>query len=101
MSGLYHNPVISLSSIGNTITELLGMVVRHAPVAEACKRFEPILIGQFLEIRRRFVEADLTRPSRLHHGQAKTAGLCPGGRWQIHLLISGPGLTGKKVGWQR
>jgi hypothetical protein len=58
MCGLYHNPVISLKSIGNTITELLGMV-RHVPDAEAYKRFEPLLIGRLLEIRRRFVEADL------------------------------------------
>lgn len=44
MCGLYHNPVISLKSIGNTITELLGMV-RHVPDAEAYKRFEPLIIG--------------------------------------------------------
>lgn len=45
MSGLCHNQVISLKSIGNTITELLGMVVRHVPDAEAYKRFEPLIIG--------------------------------------------------------
>jgi hypothetical protein len=31
MSGLDHKPVISMNSIGKTITELLGMVVRYMP----------------------------------------------------------------------
>jgi len=50
---------ISQNSIGNAITELLGVVVRRAPDADAYGRAEPALIGQLLEVRRRLVEADL------------------------------------------
>ncbi len=50
---------ISQNSIGNAITELLGVVVRRAPDAEAYARAEPALIEQLLEVRRRLVEADL------------------------------------------
>lgn len=50
---------ISQNSIGNAITELLGVVVKRVPDAEAYARAEPLLIEQLLELRRRFVEADL------------------------------------------
>jgi len=50
---------ISQNSIGNAITELLGVVVRRVPDAEAYARAEPQLIEQLLELRRRFVAADL------------------------------------------
>ncbi|OOG23043.1 hypothetical protein B1C78_12660 [Thioalkalivibrio denitrificans] len=50
---------ISQNSIGNAITELLGVVVKRIPDAEAYERFEPKLIEQLLEVRRRLIEADL------------------------------------------
>mgnify|MGYP000728183188 CR=1 FL=1 len=50
---------ISQNSIGNAITELLGVVVKRTPDAEAYSRAEPALIEQLLEVRRRLVEADL------------------------------------------
>jgi hypothetical protein len=50
---------ISQNSIGNAITELLGVVVKRAPDADAYARDEPALIEKLLEVRRRLVEADL------------------------------------------
>jgi hypothetical protein len=50
---------ISQNSIGNAITELLGVVVSRKPDAEAYGRAEPALIERLLEVRRRLVEADL------------------------------------------
>jgi hypothetical protein len=50
---------ISQNSIGNAITEMLGVVVKRAPDAEAYGRAEPELIARLLEVRRRLVEADL------------------------------------------
>lgn len=50
---------ISQNSIGNAITELLGVVVNRRPDAEAYGRTEPALIERLLEVRRRLVEADL------------------------------------------
>ena len=50
---------ISQNSIGNAITELLGVVVKRAPDAAAYGRAEPALIEKLLEVRRRLVEADL------------------------------------------
>ncbi len=50
---------ISQNSIGNAITEMLGVVVKRAPDAEAYGRVEPALIARLLEVRRRLVEADL------------------------------------------
>jgi len=50
---------ISQNSIGNAITELLGVVVKRAPDAEAYGRDEPALIEKLLAVRRRLVEADL------------------------------------------
>ncbi len=50
---------ISQNSIGNAITELLGVVVKRTPDADAYARAEPALIERLLEVRRRLVEADL------------------------------------------
>jgi hypothetical protein len=50
---------ISQNSIGNAITELLGVVVRREPNAEAYERAEPALIEKLLEVRQRLIEADL------------------------------------------
>lgn len=50
---------ISQNSIGNAITELLGVVVKRVPDAAAYERFEPRLIERLLEVRRRLIEADL------------------------------------------
>lgn len=50
---------ISQNSIGNAITELLGVVVKRTPDADAYARAEPALIEKLLEVRRRLVAADL------------------------------------------
>ena len=50
---------ISQNSIGNAITELLGVVVKRVPDAAVYERFEPALVEQLLEVRQRMVEADL------------------------------------------
>jgi hypothetical protein len=50
---------ISQNSIGNAITELLGVVVSRVPDVEAYERQEPKLIEKLLEVRRRLIEADL------------------------------------------
>jgi len=50
---------ISQNSIGNAITELLGVVVRRVPDAAAYEAFEPRLLERLLEVRTRLIEADL------------------------------------------
>jgi hypothetical protein len=50
---------ISQNSIGNAITELLGVVVKRTPDAEGYAKSEPALIEQLLEARRWLMEADL------------------------------------------
>jgi hypothetical protein len=50
---------ISQNSIGNAITELLGVVVKRVPDAAAYAAHEPALIAHLVEVRRRLVEADL------------------------------------------
>ncbi len=50
---------ISQNSIGNAITELLGVVVKRVPDVEAYEKAEPQLIERLLEVRRRLIEADL------------------------------------------
>jgi hypothetical protein len=50
---------ISQNSIGNAITELLGVVVNRVADADAYAESEPALIARLLEVRRRLVEADL------------------------------------------
>jgi pimeloyl-ACP methyl ester carboxylesterase len=65
---------ISQNSIGNAITELLGVVVNRRPDAEAYAQTEPALIAQLLEVRRRLVEADLGTPIATRYWSA-TEGL--------------------------
>ena len=50
---------ISQNSIGNAITELLGVVVRREPDAAAYEKAEPALIEKLLEVRKRLISADL------------------------------------------
>ncbi len=50
---------ISQNSIGNAITELLGVVVKRVPDAEAYAKAEPALLQRLLEVRQRLIEADL------------------------------------------
>ncbi len=50
---------ISQNSIGNAITELLGVVVNRKPDAEAYGRAEPALLEKLFEVRDRLTEADL------------------------------------------
>jgi len=50
---------ISQNSIGNAITELLGVVVKRVPDAEAYAQCEGALVEKLLEVRSRLVEADL------------------------------------------
>lgn len=50
---------ISQNSIGNAITELLGVVVRRVPDAEAYARHEPALLEKLLAARRKLIDADL------------------------------------------
>ncbi|MGC2166431.1 MAG: hypothetical protein WA632_10510 [Gallionella sp.] len=53
---------ISQNSIGNAITELLGVVVKRIPDAGAYEQHEPELIARLLEVRRRLIDADLGNP---------------------------------------
>jgi hypothetical protein len=50
---------ISQNSIGNAITELLGVVVKRVPDASAYESAEPRLIDRLLEVRQELVAADL------------------------------------------
>lgn len=50
---------ISQNSIGNAITELLGVVVKRVPDAAAYEGFEPALLDKLLQVRRRLIDADL------------------------------------------
>ena len=50
---------ISQNSIGNAITELLGVVVKRVPDAEGYARFEKLLLERLLRVRARLIEADL------------------------------------------
>jgi len=50
---------ISQNSIGNAITELLGIVVKRVPDAKGYEQAEPELIKQLLELRERLVTYDL------------------------------------------
>lgn len=53
---------ISQNSVGNAITELLGVVVKRVPDAEAYARAEPALAGKLQQLCGRLVEADLGSP---------------------------------------
>lgn len=61
---------ISQNSIGNAITELLGVVVKRSPDAEAYEKTEPQLIQHLINVRQRLVKADL--------GQAISTDYWPG-----------------------
>ncbi|WP_295541344.1 hypothetical protein [uncultured Thiohalocapsa sp.] len=50
---------ISQNSIGNAITELLGVVVKRVPDAEAYARLEPALMAHLHRVRERLAAADL------------------------------------------
>lgn len=50
---------ISQNSIGNAITELLGVVVKRVPDAAAYEKSEPALVERLLEVRQRLIDADL------------------------------------------
>jgi hypothetical protein len=50
---------ISQNSIGNAITELLGVVVKRVPDAERYGQFEGRLLARLLEVRERLIRADL------------------------------------------
>ena len=58
---------ISQNSIGNAITELLGVVVKRVPDAEAYGEVEPQLLEHLLEVRRRLVKLDLGEPIATPH----------------------------------
>lgn len=61
---------ISQNSIGNAITELLGVVVQRSPDADAYEKSEPALIKQLLEVRERMVTADLGQGIATEHWSA-------------------------------
>lgn len=50
---------ISQNSIGNAITELLGVVVQRTPDAKSYEKAEPQLIERLLQVRQRLIDADL------------------------------------------
>lgn len=50
---------ISQNSVGNAITELLGIVVRRIEDEEAYRQAEPALLAKLLEVRQRLILADL------------------------------------------
>jgi hypothetical protein len=50
---------ISQNSIGNAITELLGVVVKRVPDAEAYEKAEPALIEKLMQVRDRLIKSDL------------------------------------------
>lgn len=53
---------INQNSVGNAITELLGLVVRRIPDAQAYSQAEPALVRQLLEVRDRLVDYNLGDP---------------------------------------
>jgi hypothetical protein len=62
---------ISQNSIGNAITELLGVVVKRTPDAEAYEKSEPALIEKLLEVRKRLIDADLGEGIATEHWGAE------------------------------
>lgn len=58
---------ISQNSIGNAITELLGVVVQRVPDADAYGAKEPALLARLLDVRKRLREADLGDPIATAH----------------------------------
>jgi hypothetical protein len=69
---------ISSNSIGNAITELLGVVVRRVPDAAGYERSERTLIEKLLEVRQRLIERDLGDGIETKHWPAEgNSGLAP------------------------
>jgi hypothetical protein len=66
---------ISQNSIGNAITELLGVVVKRTADAEAYAAAEPALLEQLFEVRQRLIEADLGEGVETAQWSASVAGL--------------------------
>ncbi len=62
---------ISQNSIGNAITELLGVVVRRVPDVDAYEAREAALLEKLLEVRARLVEADLGEGIATEHWDAE------------------------------
>jgi hypothetical protein len=62
---------ISQNSIGNAITELLGVVVKRVPDANAYEEQEPALMEKLLEVRGRLIEADLGQGIATDHWPAE------------------------------
>ena len=58
---------ISQNSIGNAITELLGVVVKRVPDAEGYEKTEAALIEKLLEVRQRLINADLGDPIKTQY----------------------------------
>ena len=61
---------ISQNSIGNAITELLGVVVKRVPDAAKYEEAEGKLIERLLEVRSRLIEADLGEGIKTEHWNA-------------------------------
>jgi hypothetical protein len=61
---------ISQNSIGNAITELLGVVVKRVPDASAYERAEAALIDRLLDVRHALVAADLGQGIATEHWPA-------------------------------
>ncbi len=53
---------ISQNSVGNAITELLGIVVERVEDEAAFAKIEPALVGRLLEARARLIDANLGEP---------------------------------------
>ncbi len=65
---------ISQNSVGNAITELLGIVVSRVEDPEAYAKIEPGLVGRLLEVRERLLEANI--------GEALSAPSWPNGEYK-------------------
>jgi hypothetical protein len=53
---------ISPNSVGNAITELLGIVVKRTPDEVAYAQAEPALVNRLLDVRKRLAASDLGEP---------------------------------------
>lgn len=62
---------ISQNSIGNAITELLGVVVKRTPDAQAYEQCEPALLEKLLEVRQILADADLGQGIATNHWDAQ------------------------------
>lgn len=61
---------ISQNSIGNAITELLGVVVKRIPDAKNYEKSEPALIEKLLKVRLKLIKADLGCGIKTKHWEA-------------------------------